>query len=105
MFIYLLTGLNDGILMHKIGISKNVNRRLKQLRTGNPTIALVYSYESINYKGIETSMHRRYKHKKFSGEWFILDKSDVESFIEDCKLIDYNITLINAENTYINNKL
>lgn len=105
VFVYLISGFNDGILMYKIGISKDYKRRLKQLKTANPTINIVSIYESKNYKKIELSLHRKYNTKKFAGEWFILDEIDVKFFQEECKLLDKNLNIIEGENTYINNNI
>ncbi len=57
----------------KIGISKNPQKRLKQLQTGNPNKLIIYHmFESEDYKLLERTMHNICKDLKIIGEWFEL---------------------------------
>ena len=88
--IYLIKSLNDGF--YKIGVSKNPNKRLIELQTGNPSpVEILYLYESkLAYK-IENSLHNRYSYCKTHGEWFDLSIQEEVSFIENCKKIEETI--------------
>jgi hypothetical protein len=94
MFIYLLT--ND-FVQFKIGISKNVKKRIKQLQTGNSQeINLIKYYKSEKYyKNIETALHNTFNHKKILNEWFKLDAIDIEQFEIICSKIEENLKFMN----------
>ena len=59
--------------LYKIGKSKNVDKRLCTLKTGNLNLVLVNSYEHIQ----EKELHRLYKHKKIEREWYELSSQDI----------------------------
>lgn len=77
--IYVAKSRNE----YKIGVSVNPERRMKQLRTGNPDIQLIY--ESINvanpYK-IEHALHKIYSPYNVGGEWF---SNEISNEIENIK--------------------
>lgn len=76
MNIYVVK-VNDQQLF-KIGITQNVKRRVYQLQTANPFIVkLLFSSVSTSALLIETYLHKRYKSKNVSGEWFTLSESDL----------------------------
>lgn len=83
-YVYLLyDSINQ---MHKIGVSMNIQRRLKQLQTGNPTdLQLVSYFQSDQPFKIEQMLHNKLKQKRFNNEWFVLDKNDVDTFFENCQ--------------------
>ena len=91
--------------IYKIGFTKQTpEKRVKNLQTGNPNkIVLVNSYKSEIAPSIESVIHNYFKHKKNNpedglrllGEWFLLEKLDVEKFQETCKIIDSNLKTIN----------
>lgn len=90
MFIYLLS--NDN-MQYKIGITKNINKRIKQLQTGNAEkINLIKFYKSEKYyKNIEYALHNTFFHKNIQNEWFNLDINDVNSFENTCKKIEEDL--------------
>ena len=91
-YVYLIeSNLNDEIL-YKIGFSKNVEKRIKQLSTGNPgDLKLIKSYQTKWGRLAETNVHRHYDFKKIKGEWFKLDGDDIEKFDNICKKVEGNI--------------
>jgi hypothetical protein len=104
-YVYLLLEVNQhGEESHKIGISKNeVEKRLKQLRTGNPNkIEVLNFYESKNYKKVEQWLHSKYcLHKTLANnEWFNLPNEKVLSFLDTCKKADETISLLLKENPF-----
>lgn len=85
--IYLIKSLNEGV--YKIGVSKNPNKRLKALQTGNPSpVEILYLYETENAYKIEKSLHNRYSHFNTHGEWFELSIKEETSFMETCASIE-----------------
>lgn len=81
---------------YKIGIAKDVNKRIKQLQTGNPyKIELIGSYESMHASKIETTLHNQYSHEREMGEWFTLSLREEINFINECERIENNIKILN----------
>lgn len=52
----------------KIGISTNPQKRLQQMRTGNPDITLLGDIPGG--RRIETDLHQRFSEARLEGEWF-----------------------------------
>lgn len=69
---------------YKIGITKRLlSERIKTLQTGSSKeIILINSYESSNYRKIETLFHQHHRRKRMIGEWFDLDLNDVNNFTD-----------------------
>ena len=61
---------------YKIGISTNIQQRLKDFKTGNPeNIKLVFFVESVkHYKSFEKHLHEVFKECRIGGEWFQFDE-------------------------------
>ncbi len=67
----------------KIGYTKNIKKRLRQLRTGSPfDIRLVHSLEAEQPQALEKQFHDRFAKKRIRGEWFRLDAADVREFLQ-----------------------
>lgn len=60
MIIYLISSELNNNTLYKIGITKNnVNKRLKQLKTGNPgTLTVIHTFESQYATKIEKHFHK-----------------------------------------------
>lgn len=99
--IYLIKSSEDS--HYKIGVSKNPQKRLSTLQTGNSSqIILISEYKTINAYKIEKVLHRKYSHFQRNGEWFNLSIKEELSFINECEKIEKNITdLIEAGNVFI----
>lgn len=88
--IYLIKSLNEGV--YKIGVSKNPNKRLNDLQTGNPSpIKILYLYESKNAYKIEKVLHNRYSHFNTHLEWFELSIKEEVTFLETCGSIEQSL--------------
>lgn len=104
-YVYLANIENTDI--YKIGFTKlSPEKRVKGLQTGNPNkIVLINSYKSEIAPSIESVIHNYFKHKKNNpddglkllGEWFILERLDVEKFYDTCKTIEDNLNIINKD--------
>jgi len=86
-YVYLIGEIgNEG--RYKIGSTraKDVNKRLKQLQTGNSSeLYIKESFETEYPFKIEKMLHNHFKSSNLMGEWFELSESDVEAFKEVCE--------------------
>lgn len=100
-FIYLIQNLETS--KYKIGISKNPNKRIKQLQTGSgEELKLIHTFETSNARTIELTLHNIYLLQKTHGEWFNLSIVEEIKFLEECKKIDNNINILkNLDNKFI----
>jgi predicted GIY-YIG superfamily endonuclease len=74
--VYFLQDLNA----YKIGITNNMDRRLKTFETGNAYIRLVAKSKWMSREDaiwLESSLHAKYAHRRVRGEWFDLKPSEV----------------------------
>ena len=68
---------------YKIGITKNLEKRLRELQTGNPDeIMLVCANFIPNASELEANLHRELAHYRIRGEWFQLPDEELEKAIE-----------------------
>jgi len=90
MKVYLL--INDEG-KYKIGFSeRKIEKRIKELQTGSHSeIRVVQEYETDNARQVETIMHRFFRSKRISGEWFELTLDEAADFKSRCAKIDTNI--------------
>jgi len=90
--VYLIRG-NDG--KYKIGTSKNPEKRIKPVQTGNPDqLKIIETYTSINATKIEVALHNKYSYARNVGEWFDLSISEELDFLENCRTIDNAINIL-----------
>ena len=81
-FIYII-GSNKP--PYKVGISKNPNRRLKNLQTGHPYPLQIHHLIETNInktKLLETIIHRNLKFHKTNGEWFDMSLQNLKLQVE-----------------------
>lgn len=80
----------------KIGFTTiGTPNRVKLLQTGCPNeITIIATYESYNYRKLESWLHRKYKNLCVGGEWFDLDTDIVSNFLNEAKKIDSNINTL-----------
>lgn len=91
---------------YKIGhTKKSVEQRIKQLKTGNHNdMKILSTFESKWGTKIESHLHRRFKNKKISGEWFDLDGDDILTFEHMCKEWHDLLEDISNNSTWVINK-
>ena len=68
----------DLIGLFKIGITNDENKRLKQLKTGNPNFWFLFVFDVKNAAIVELELHTRFEKKRIQGEWFALDAHDLQ---------------------------
>lgn len=78
-FVYLCKSLKNG--WYKIGVTNNVKNRMEQISARCGDIELIGYHPSENCLVIEREMHIKFKDKLQFGEWFSLNKEDVDEFI------------------------
>lgn len=69
----------------KIGISKNVETRLKSIQTGNPEKLYIHHKEPVNPKIVkimERAIHRELGYKRQKGEWFDVTATEAKEFVQ-----------------------
>ena len=93
-YVYLI---RNSHFEYKIGMTKqNVNKRLKQLQTGNSEdLELVKYFLVENYKKVEKSLHNHFSNKKINREWFNLNKNDIKDFEEKIRMYENAIKVFN----------
>lgn len=62
---------------YKIGLAKDVERRWRQLRTGDPSITIEHVIRCPRASALEAALHRRYRYQRIELEWFHLGPRDV----------------------------
>ena len=79
-YIYLMKAENG---YYKIGRSKDVPARLKQLNREFPIkIEVVHQFWATDYISREKDLHFLFKDQQQEGEWFALDQGDIETIME-----------------------
>lgn len=81
MFIYVI-GTKDR--KQKIGISKNVNKRLTELQTGNPEKLYIHHFEEVpkdRVRLLERKIHKEFSYKRLEGEWFNMTSEEAKHMV------------------------
>jgi len=82
MFLYVIGSDGD---RQKIGFSKDVDRRLRSLQTGNPAKLRIHHVEPVpenRVRVLERKLHRELNHKRLKGEWFDLTPTEATQFLQ-----------------------
>ena len=77
--------IGDTVSPYKIGFTKDPDKRLKTLQTGNPKKLQIHYKENISeneVKYIEGHIHKELKRKQVSGEWFDVSLDDAISEVK-----------------------
>jgi len=90
--VYLLECVNTYNSSYKIGFTRGkVSQRIESLQTGNGfKISELHSFPTSFGQRLEKTVQRYYQHKKLKGEWYDLDKSDIDKFMEICQKTEDN---------------
>ena len=80
---YLYLVQQKGTPYYKIGITKDIKRRLSSFKTAIPKgINILSTILIYKYKHVERRLHQEFKTKNINGEWFELDETDLNKFYE-----------------------
>ncbi len=106
-YVYLI-GEIDNKGRYKIGSTKakDVNKRLKQLQTGNSSeLFIKESYETEHPFKLEKMLHNHFKSSNLIGEWFELSESDTEAFKGVCEEKEKIISSLKDNPFYFNTRI
>lgn len=106
-YVYLI-GEMDNKGRYKIGSTKakDVNKRLKQLQTGNSSeLFIKESYETEHPFKLEKMLHNHFKSSNLIGEWFELSESDTEAFKRVCEEKEKIISSLKDNPFYFNTRI
>ncbi|WP_225856740.1 GIY-YIG nuclease family protein [Achromobacter xylosoxidans] len=68
----------------KIGSSRSVSTRLRQLQCANPeALSLLHQFSSPTALRDELALHAQFAHRRIKNEWFALTEQDIECI---CKI-------------------
>jgi hypothetical protein len=105
-YVYLI-GEVDNEGKYKIGSTraKDVNKRLKELQTGNSSeLFIKHSYETEHPFKLEKMLHNRFKSLNLIGEWFDLNEDDIRNFKSICEEKEKIIESLKNNPYYFKNK-
>jgi len=81
MIIYVI-GPKEG--PQKIGITKDLKARLRNIQTGHPSKLFVHHTEEVEtnmVRPLEKKIHAELNYKKLKGEWFDLTPDEAKEFV------------------------
>jgi len=71
MYLYVIEAKEDNRVVHKIGITHDLEKRINNIRTGNPyPVEYVFYQEMDNASKVERWLHIQFKKYRLEGEWF-----------------------------------
>ena len=106
-YVYLI-GEMDNKGRYKIGSTKakDVNKRLKQLQTGNSSELFIKEiYETEHPFKLEKMLHNHFKSSNLIGEWFELSENDTEAFRKVCEEKENIISCLKDNPFYFNTRI
>ena len=91
-YVYLI-GNWDTPNIYKIGVTcGNINKRIKELQTGNPSEIWEVKYHETDYPFfLEKQLHFKFRDGHIQGEWFELKPVEVVCFANVCNEIEQMI--------------
>lgn len=81
MYIYVIGTLEK----QKIGFSKNVERRLSTLQTGNSDLLRLHHAVDVpddQARHVENTIHKEYSYLRIKGEWFRMSPEQARLCVE-----------------------
>lgn len=93
-YVYLICDNKNEVF--KIGITKkSIEKRIKELQTGNSTELFITNYHETKYPYlIESMLHNHFCANNVLNEWFELKHEDVMNFTEICNMMEDRIELL-----------
>lgn len=102
-YVYLIK--DSGNDTFKIGRTKDINKRLKTLQTGNSTeLEIIFNYKTEYASRLESMLHKRFAHYRVNNEWFKLPDDIVKHFHYYCTELN-NIIISLKDNYYFSKNL
>lgn len=87
---------------YKIGVTKDLKKRLLNLQTGNSTeLQLMFYYHTPYPFKLEKLLHNKFKQYQYNNEWYELPEADVMNFQLYCMEIN-KIIISLKDNPFFN---
>jgi hypothetical protein len=81
--VYLGESDKNGSAYYKIGVTKNINRRIKDLRLSNPKVRLCKAFGTSEMYQLEKRLHILMKDRRTERETFLLSNDDLKQVIDN----------------------
>lgn len=102
-YVYLIYDIFNNA--YKIGVTKDINKRMKTLQTGNVSpLKLVWDFKTDYPYRLEGMLHKRLQNWREHNEWFGLPESIVDEFPELCEQLN-SIIISLKDNPYFSKNL
>lgn len=100
-FVYLICDSSNEY--YKIGVTTGkIEKRIKQLQTGNGTELFVRCYFQTKYPfKLEKLLHVRFGDKRVLNEWFELSLEDITNFTKTCEELQKTVEVL-MDNPFFN---
>lgn len=85
-YLYVIGNSTD---KQKIGFSKDVEKRLSTLQTGNPDILKIHHIiecSSEKTRALEKKIHLELNYKRLKGEWFKMVPEEAKNYLEFARI-------------------
>jgi predicted GIY-YIG superfamily endonuclease len=87
LYIYIIECTRKNEILHKIGVTGDLEKRLKNIKTGNPDpVFYAYTEERDDAYNLEKWLHSQFSNKRLEGEWF----KDLSTIEIRKKIFQYN---------------
>ena len=71
MYLYVIECQEENRILYKIGITNDLDKRIKSIKTGNPyPVKYVFIEERDDASKIERWLHTQFNTYRMEGEWF-----------------------------------
>lgn len=102
-FLYIFNEIDTN--KYKIGVSVNIEKRLKQLNTGNANkLQCIYSLETSIPFALERNIHQLLKEYNIeNSEWFIFEKEQLSTIIDKINKSNNSLSFLKKENLFCEN--
>lgn len=103
-YVYLIENKIGNELRYKIGYTKHLKKRIKQLETGNPgELNIIHKFKTNWGRILEFMVHNKYSLDKVKNEWFNLEQNQIDCFLIECNKIENRLEIL-KENFYFKEK-
>ncbi|MBN2971021.1 GIY-YIG nuclease family protein [Roseomonas aeriglobus] len=77
MAVYFISQVENDRVFTKIGRARNIEKRRRDLQTGNPVaLAVVGWINAADDHALERALHAHFATRRLSGEWFAIEPAD-----------------------------
>jgi hypothetical protein len=91
-FLYLITCKFENNFFIKIGKSRNLENRVKNIQTGCPhkinRVFVIHSEYDEEINGVEKYLHFKFDECRINGEWYLGEKSFIKRLVSEFEKIN-----------------